>query len=389
MNSLKKLQIIIPISLSLFFFVSPVLAATPDGLGPWADSVASFHQGVMKNGLPVPAARSNSTAALGVAENTPTVDSTFFSLGFGGDIVLGFDNGISSGALVVEATIEPGYPGEKAKIEMSQDGVNWVMAGTVVQSGTVDKPAGITCAKFVRITDTSIPSVYPDDIADGYDVDGVKATGDLCNPNPSISPTPTLSPSPTSAPTPTQTPSSGGVASAKSTTTSNSPGFPNTGSCTATGVTITPNIILAKRLSPTSIFVSWGQNAEFNNFIVQYGFQNGNWQFNTKVSGFSTTINNLPSNQSIWVRVAALDNCGGIGTFGGSVLVGGTALTNSPGFPNTGNSLIPGFPNTGNPLIPSFPNTGFAPHESNIFLSIRNDIQFIFSTFFKALHNTF
>ena len=182
MNTFKKLQIIIPLfSIALLLFVSPAHAAAPDGLGPWADSVFSFHQGLEKNGLAVAAARSNPTAALGVAENTPAVDSTFVSLGFGGSIVLGFDNGIKSGTMIVESTKEP-YPAETAKIEMSQDGVHWKMAGNVSKSGTVYKPSQLTCAKYVRITDTSNPNNFSDATADGYDVDGVKATGNPCTP---------------------------------------------------------------------------------------------------------------------------------------------------------------------------------------------------------------
>jgi hypothetical protein len=183
MNTYKKLQIISPLLLiSSLFSVTPAFAAAPDGLGPWADSVFSFHQGLQKDGLPVAAARSNPAAALGVAENTPSIDSTFVSLGFGGNIVLGFDNGISAGAMVVEATKEPGYPIETAKIEMSQDAVKWVTAGNLSQGGTVNKPKGIICAKYVRITDTSNPNNFSDAIADGYDVDGVKATGNPCTP---------------------------------------------------------------------------------------------------------------------------------------------------------------------------------------------------------------
>src|SRR5476651_390741 len=103
MKDYKKLLPIIPVSLTLFLLATPALAAAPDGLGPWADKVISTHQGLMKNGQPVPAARSNPLAALGVAEND-TVDSHFYSLGFGGKITLGFKNGIKNGVLVVEST---------------------------------------------------------------------------------------------------------------------------------------------------------------------------------------------------------------------------------------------------------------------------------------------
>jgi len=89
--------------------------------------------------------------------------------------------------------------------------------------------------------------------------------------------------------------------------------------------------------------------------MVQYGYENGKWLFNTKVSGFSTTINDLPANQSIWIQVAATDNCA-VGSYGTAVLVGGTPKTNSPGFPNTGNPLLP--------------NTGIGPDDKNIPLSV-------------------
>jgi hypothetical protein len=176
----RKIQTVFSLVISLFIFTSPALAAAPDGAGPWADNVLSSSQGLMKNGSPVPVIRSNPTSALGVAEGN-TVDGNFFSLGFGGKISLGFDNGISSGVIIVEAT-NPGYPTEKAKIEVSENGTTWVNAGSVSQGGSVNKPAGIGCAKFVRVTDISNPNDFPDATADGYDVDGVKATGAPCNP---------------------------------------------------------------------------------------------------------------------------------------------------------------------------------------------------------------
>jgi hypothetical protein len=355
MNFLKTTYITGLVLSSLMAFAPHVFAAAPDGLGPWADTVFSSNQGLQKNGQPVATVRSDPTAALGVAENTPLVDSTFYSLGFGGNIVLGFDNGISTGAMVVEATIEPGYPDETAKVEMSEDGTTWVMAGNVVQGGAVNIPETLTCAKYVRITDTSDASIMPDDVADGYDVDGVKATGDPCTPT---TPTPTIGLTPTLTPTPTQGQSGGNDGGGNGNGDGGNGGGGTGGSssnttCTAVAITTVPAINLARRTSPTSIFVSWGPNTGLSNFIVQYGFQNGNWQFSTKVSGFSTTIDNLPANQAIWIEVAATDNCS-IGSYGGAVLIGGTAATNTPGFPNTGTPCTP----SGNPLIPCFPNTG-------------------------------
>lgn len=172
-----------------FAFSSLALAAAPDGAGPWADSVFNASQGTMKNGAAVPAPRSDTSSALGVAEND-TVEGHFYSLGFGGSIALGFDNGISSGSMVVEAT-NLGYPGETAKVEMSENGTTWVTAGNISADGTVSKPEGITCAKYVRVTDTSDKANFSDDTADGFDVDGVKATGEPCT---VPTPTPTCDP---------------------------------------------------------------------------------------------------------------------------------------------------------------------------------------------------
>lgn len=166
------------------FLSAPVMAfaAIPDGNGPWADYVLSSNQGLMKNGSAVPAARSNPQAAVGVAEDN-TTDTNFFSLGFGGKIALGFQNGISSGVVVVEAT-NPNYPTEQAKVEVSSDGINWVSAGNVTQDGQVSIPSSVTCANFVRLTDISDPNTFSDPTADGFDVDGVKAVGNACPPPP-------------------------------------------------------------------------------------------------------------------------------------------------------------------------------------------------------------
>ena len=92
---------------------------------------------------------------------------------------------------------------------------------------------------------------------------------------------------------------------------------------------IVPSIIDSKRISPSSISVSWGPYQGTNTFIVQYGVENGKWIYSNNVTGFSAILNGLPSNQPIFVRVAARNDCY-IGKFGDAKLVGG------PGLPNTG-----------------------------------------------------
>lgn len=199
-----------------------VYAATPDGSGPWADSVVNFSQGLTKAGGAIDANRSDASQALGVAEQTVS-PGTFVSLGFGGSLTLQFDNGISNGVFVVEST-NPNYPVEHAQVDLSADGSTWFSAGTVDQTGTVTQPDNLTCAQYVRITDTSNSADFSEDTADAYDVDGVQATeGEACTvvtPTPTpvvcrdneecVTPTPTVTPTETITPTPYTPPSDHG-----------------------------------------------------------------------------------------------------------------------------------------------------------------------------------
>lgn len=157
-------------------------------------------------------------------------------------------------------------------------------------------------------------------------------------------PTCSATPTPTPTPTPTSTSSS-------SSSTSSSGGSSSTGTTAYPAISdtvIPPTIIESRRVDADSIFISWGPYSGVDTFNVQYGLENGKWLYSTKVTGFTTTINGLSSNQAIWVRVAA-DN-GSIGTYGEAKLVGGqTVITVNP-----------------NVLGISFPDTGFAPSQNNI-----------------------
>ena len=178
--------------LSLLVFTQSVSAAAPDGSGPWADAVTSFSQGLAKDGSAIPPLRSDPASALGVAEDD-TTEGHFVSLGFGGVLTLRFDNPVRSGVLVFEAT-NPNYPVEKATVSVSADGVSWTSAGSISQDGQVALPQGVTCAKYVKITDTSAKEDFVEGSADAYDVDGVKALG--TEPCSSTTPTPTPTPTP-------------------------------------------------------------------------------------------------------------------------------------------------------------------------------------------------
>lgn len=92
---------------------------------------------------------------------------------------------------------------------------------------------------------------------------------------------------------------------------------------------VTPLIIESRRVDTDSIFISWGPYAGIDTFVIRYGVENGKWLYSTNVTGFSTTLNALPSNQPIWVLISPTDNCS-IGPCGEAKLVGG------PSLPNTG-----------------------------------------------------
>jgi hypothetical protein len=161
----------------------------------FATAVVSSSQGVRKDGTPVIAGRTNPTFALGAPQSigtpfdSPVVPNSFFSLGFnsnvnatsGGSIVVEFGSGYivdgpGNDIRAWEVTGGSSYPTEKIKIEVSQDGSEWVL---VTSSADRDAEAdlassGLTWAKYVRITDVSSRALF-EDTADGYDLDAVSA----------------------------------------------------------------------------------------------------------------------------------------------------------------------------------------------------------------------
>jgi len=158
---------------------------------------------------------------------------------------------------------------------------------------------------------------------------------------PTTPPSPTQTPQPTATATPVPTtPPAPGPTDTPTPPTNNPPSGPNPPGggappCVSSGVTTIPTIIEEKRLDANTIFVSWGPFAGLNTFIVQYGFTSSNLQYNTKVTGFSTNIGSLPSNQKVYVQVAATDNCQ-VGQFGPVATITGTNNTNLPALPGTG-----------------------------------------------------
>jgi hypothetical protein len=166
----------------------------------------------------------------------------------------------------------------------------------------------------------------------------VKSTCISPTPTPTSAPTATPSPTPTATPTLTPTPTPTSSPTASSAASSLSASGVESVFCPALNIQIiSPTILESRRVSPTSIFVSWGPYSGVNTFSIQYGPTDGNWLYSTDVTGFSTTINSLPANVPVWVRVGARSDCT-IGIYGQSKLVGG----------------------------PGLPGTGFAPRKNNI-----------------------
>ncbi len=129
------------------------------------------------NGTPE---RRVTTKMLGIPQNNNTLN--FYSMGFGGFVVVKFDyvvfDGIGNDLRIYETSYGnptcANYP-EKANVEVSLDGTTWVDLGTYCQDGTLDiAPTGFQGIQYVRLVDRSpISSTKFPGNADAYDLDGI------------------------------------------------------------------------------------------------------------------------------------------------------------------------------------------------------------------------
>lgn len=120
---------------------------------------------------------------------------------------------------------------------------------------------------------------------------------------------------------------------------------------------VATTILEARRVSPTSIYLSWGPYAGLDTFNIRYGTKSGEWLYNYNFTGFSATITDLPPNQPFWFQVAARNNCI-IGEYGEARLVG----------------------------APKLPDTGIAPHRTNLAWYIIATLLLLPALFLKAKH---
>lgn len=151
----------------------------------FASTIIGTEQGKRKDGSSVLAARSVPTQGL-VLENG-NYETNFYSLGFGGWIIVGFADIIvdapGNDLRITEDTWGP-YPVERADVYVSQNGTDWEKIGTADNTNSVNAThtttefdlasLGWTYAEFVKIVDTSDPAVH-NAIADGYDLNAVEA----------------------------------------------------------------------------------------------------------------------------------------------------------------------------------------------------------------------
>jgi hypothetical protein len=153
----------------------------------YADTVVSSAQALRKNSTAVLPERSNASSSLGAPQSSglpsdpPVPVGSFFSLGFGGSIIVSFENnyivdGPGNDLKVWEVTGGT-YPDELIKLEASQDGVNYFPIGSgLTRDAQTDLAlSGLTWAKYIRLTDISNPASFTDATADGYDLDAFSA----------------------------------------------------------------------------------------------------------------------------------------------------------------------------------------------------------------------
>lgn len=163
------------------------------GESVYASEVIDYDQGLRKDGTPVVAARS--IPEQGLVYEAAALESSFFSLGFGGWIIVGFDDIIVDGSgvddlKITEDTWGSPYPLEKADVYVSQellswDDPNWVPLGVadntnldLIHTTSVFDLADVNLdwAKYVKIVDTTDPDLFANiPTGDGYDLNAVEA----------------------------------------------------------------------------------------------------------------------------------------------------------------------------------------------------------------------
>lgn len=158
-----------------------------EGAG-WATEVISSKQGTLKSGgTIIDPARTDLAKTLGVN------DGVFFSLGYGGTIVLSFEqwvtnaegNDLSFHEVTWGRTT---YPVEKAEVFVSQDNSTWQSLGEITNKdngllGISYKDISVTgwdWIKYVKLVDTTNDPAHDNVTADGFDLDAIDVVYGVC-----------------------------------------------------------------------------------------------------------------------------------------------------------------------------------------------------------------
>lgn len=169
----------------LLFGAATAFAATDN-----ASSNESFVQGLQKNGAAVNVLRSNPADALGAS------DGAFVSLGYGGELTVGFAQNMSGNLLLAVQEVTGGpYPLETADVYVSTSAAGpWTLVGEATnEEGLGDGITSLavnTCYQYVRIIDTTDGDLH-DATSDGFDIDSFTAEYDGSCPEPEVVTKPT------------------------------------------------------------------------------------------------------------------------------------------------------------------------------------------------------
>jgi uncharacterized repeat protein (TIGR01451 family) len=148
-----------------------------------ANEVMAFSQGTKKGGGTITDPdRTDPNQALGPPDSMDGSVPTFFSLGYGGWIILGFPHSISGAITVYETTWGGPHGPETVEVWGSQDGTNWDYIGIADNNNGFDNGTGYgvnthpttltlpSPIKYVKLVDTTSTSTNSDD---AFDVDAV------------------------------------------------------------------------------------------------------------------------------------------------------------------------------------------------------------------------
>jgi hypothetical protein len=160
----------------------------------YAYDVKSYSQGMLSNGNPMTnPSRLDPNKALGQPEDDNT--ENFVSLGYSGEIVLGFDgvvrNEPGDDLTVVETTFNnrtfDSYP-ESADVYVSQNGVDFYWIGSVYtnESASFDIDNALTITPLAYITQVKVVDTTPEGSVsdDAFDLDGIIAINGCSEPDP-------------------------------------------------------------------------------------------------------------------------------------------------------------------------------------------------------------